>query len=86
LIRQPLQLLQRTPGVLGRGRIAALDPACDELVLVEPQNYQGESWVLDPPESVCARQAWSEHPATSVLFSIPDRASSREAPQSISRE
>jgi hypothetical protein len=43
LIRQPLQLLQRTPGVLGRGRITVLDPACDELVLVEPQNYQGES-------------------------------------------
>jgi hypothetical protein len=32
--------------------------------------YQGESWILDSPEGVCPGQAWSEYPATSVLFSM----------------
>ena len=34
--------------------------------------YQGESRMLDSPEGVCARQAGSEDPATSVLFSKGD--------------
>jgi hypothetical protein len=31
--------------------------------------YQGETWVLDSPDGVCAGQAWFEYPATFVLFS-----------------
>jgi hypothetical protein len=33
------------------------------------RRYQGETWVLDSPESVCAGQARFEYPATFVLFS-----------------
>jgi hypothetical protein len=32
-------------------------------------SYQGETWVLESPEGVCAGQAWFEYPATFVLFS-----------------
>jgi thiol-disulfide isomerase/thioredoxin len=40
--------------------------------------YQGETWVLDSPEGVCAGQAWFEYPATFVLFSkTPGRVPSR---------
>jgi hypothetical protein len=35
----------------------------------EESTYQGETWMLDSPEGVCAVQAGSEYPATSVLFS-----------------
>jgi hypothetical protein len=31
--------------------------------------YQGESWMLDSPEGVCAGHVGFEYPATSVLFS-----------------
>jgi hypothetical protein len=31
--------------------------------------YQGETWMLDSPEGVCAGQVLFEYPATSVLFS-----------------
>jgi hypothetical protein len=33
------------------------------------EGYQGESWMLDSPEGVCAGQARPEYPATSVAFS-----------------
>jgi hypothetical protein len=34
------------------------------------RTYQGETWILDSPEAVCAGQARFEYPATFVLFSI----------------
>jgi hypothetical protein len=45
-------------GICGRGRPSGRD-----------STYQGESRMLDSPDSVCARQAGSEYPATSVPFS-----------------
>jgi hypothetical protein len=33
------------------------------------RSYQGETWMLDSPEGVCAGQAPFENPATSALFS-----------------
>jgi hypothetical protein len=33
------------------------------------ESYQGETWMLDSPEGVCAGQAPFEYPATSVFFS-----------------
>jgi hypothetical protein len=35
------------------------------------RSYQGETWMLDSPEDICAGQAWFEYPATFVLFSNP---------------
>jgi hypothetical protein len=35
--------------------------------------YQGETWILDPPEGVCPGQARFEYPATSVPFSTSSR-------------
>src|SRR5215211_7321374 len=51
-------------------------------------SYQGETWILDSPEGVCAGQAWSEYPATFVLFrnsSVEVRTSKRLAEGGVAR-
>jgi ABC-type molybdenum transport system ATPase subunit/photorepair protein PhrA len=42
---------------------------CPRGPLARTTNYQGESRMLDSPGGLCAGQAGSEYPATSVSFS-----------------
>jgi hypothetical protein len=57
-------------------------PRCDAECSPERGYYQGESRMLDSPESVCAGQAGFEYPATSVLFSTTTRPGIRRASRS----
>src|SRR4029453_187373 len=54
------------------GAVWPMHPHAD----IESCTYQGESRMLDSPESVCAGQAGFEYPATSVLFSMSWRGPS----------
>jgi hypothetical protein len=57
-----LMLLLRTKRLVPRSGMR-LRPATQHI------SYQGETWMLDSPEDICAGQAWFEYPATFVLFS-----------------